>query len=139
MTINDNDIEKVLSDIDNPTDKLKFERLYLLYKFYNKKPVSKITYEEIDNSIKRINKKFKNYIKNSTDDKENKELLNRLIKINTSYKNNSKNIDSLLNDITYIENELRMVPSFPSYIENILESQINNYKESKIKGKKWKN
>lgn len=136
MAINDNDIEKVLTGIDNPIDKLKFERLYLLYKLYVNKKTEKITREGIGEAVNRINDKFDKYIKKSSNEYYNKELLNRIIKVNNSYKDHFEKTDVLLSDITYLENELKMVPSFPSYIENVLESQINSYKDSKTRGKR---
>ena len=139
MAINDNDFEKVLTGLDNPVERKKLERLYLLYKFYNKRKTENITYDEVEKSLEKINTKFREHIQDPSNAINNKELLNRIIQINNSYKENSLKTEDLLNEITSLENDLQLVPSFPSQIEHVLEKTLNTYKGSRVRGNRWKN
>lgn len=135
MAINDNDFEKVLTGLDNPSEKKKLERLYLLYKFYSNRKTPNITYDEVEKSLEKINAKFSEYIQDPSNAINNKELLNKIIQINNSYKENALKTEDLLNEITSIENDLQMVPSFPSQIEHVLEKTIKTYNGSRVRGR----
>ena len=126
-------VEKTKEAIDNPREKTKLDRLFLLYQLYKNLPPQRITQSSIDESINRINSKLKSELKDGMLQEDMKDLLNRSISANNMYRSgNRKNIDGLLRELSYLENELLLPPSFPSCLEGLLEDEIKSYGERKL-------
>ena len=135
MDISEELVENVKETIDNPKDKIKLNRLYLLYKLYKNTKPKKITYRMIEESLNRINTKFKKSMNGYNDSEEAKNMLNKVISINYAFKenkNSKKSLDSLLYDLTCLECELLIIPTFPSYLESVLKEKLKEYNSRKL-------
>ena len=135
MDISEEMVEKTIESIENPKEKIKLNRLYLLYKLYMNTKPQKITYDKINDSINKINAKFKKYMKEPNNQEEMKNILNRVISANTMLKgsmNSRKITDDLLYDLTYLEYELLLVPSFPSYLGSVLKDKVETYSINRL-------
>ena len=141
MIIDDKLVEKTKESISNPKERMILERLYLLSQLYKGAEPQRVTKESVEESLKRIRAKLK-----STDytisQEGKKDLVNRLISVTSMIKGvNRRNTDTILHDLSFLENELLLPPSFPWYLEGLLGEKIKGYSEKQLSrgSRRWEN
>ena len=135
MEISEEIVEKTKESIDNPIEKTRLDRLYLLYKLYSNAKPQRISSDMIDSSINKIKTKLKTYFVDSSSQEEMEDILNRFISVKSlrnSVKRNKKELDTLLYELTDLEKDLLIVPTFPNYLGRVLEGTLKKSTEKKL-------
>ena len=132
MVIDDRLVEKTKEATENPRERMLLDRLHLLCQLYRGAKPQRVSQETLDKAIERIREKLKatDYTI-SQDDK--RDYVNRLISVNNMCQSGArKNADAILHDLSYLESELGIVPSFPWYLERLLEEKVRDHNEKQL-------
>ena len=132
MVIDDRLVEKTKEATDNPRERMVLDRLHLLCQLYRGTKPQRVSQETLDKAIERIREKLKatDYTI-SQDDK--RDYVNRLVSVNNMCQSGTrKHADAILHDLSYLESELGIVPSFPWYLEGLLEEKVRDHSEKQL-------